>query len=109
MWRRLIYLGIILLWLLVMAFPIASFVLATRGEIRFGDSVHNGLRIFLVQEDDAQGIGFEWSRRLRADPQCTKTVVRYLIWEGGENEFYTDYCLCYEQAENGSQITGNCQ
>lgn len=109
MWRRLIYLGIILLWLLVMCFPIVSFVLATRGEISVGDSIRSGLRVFLLQEDDAQGIGLEWSRRLRATPQCSKTIVRYLLWKGEGYEFNTDYCICYEQVENGLQLTGKCQ
>ncbi len=109
MWRRLIYLGVIFLWLLVICFPIASFALATRGEISFGDRVHSGLRIFLVQEDDAQGIGIEWSRRLRVNPQCSKTGVRYLLWEGRGSDFSTEYCLCYKQEENGSEVTSICQ
>lgn len=109
MWRRIFYLGVILLWLIVMCFPITAFVLATRGEISVGDSVHSGLRIFLVQGEEAQGIGLEWSRRLRENPQCSKTVVRYLLWEGVEENINIDYCLCYEQEENGSQITSTCQ
>jgi hypothetical protein len=109
MWRRLIYLGVIFLWLLVMCFPFTAFILATRGEINIGGNVQSGLRIFLVQEDDAQGLGFEWSRRLRENPECSKTDVRYLLWEGGDNNFNIDYCLCYEQGENGSQITTTCQ
>lgn len=92
-----------------MCFPVVSFVLATRGEIKFGESVHSGLRIFLVMEDDVQGVGFEWSRRLKANPQCSKTGIRYLLWKGGEPNSSTDYCLCYEVGEDGSQITGNCQ
>lgn len=109
MWRRLIYLVVILVWLIVMCFPISAFILATRGEIKVGEGVQSGLRIFLVQSDDAQGIGFDLSRRLREDPQCSKTSVRYLLWAGGENDFNIDYCLCYEPGENGSQITSTCQ
>lgn len=109
MWRRLIYLAVLLLWILVMCFPVAAFVLATRGEINFGNSVRSGLRIFLVVEDEAQGVGFEWSRRLKTNPQCSKTRIRYLLWKGRETNPSTDYCLCYELGEDGSQITGNCQ
>jgi hypothetical protein len=109
MWRRLLYLGIILLWLIVMCFPITAFVLATRGEIKIGNNLQSGLRIFLVQGEEAQGVGFDWSRRLKENPQCSKTIVRYLLWEGGDENFNIDYCLCYEQGENGSQITSTCQ
>lgn len=109
MWRRLIYLGAILLWLVVACFPLAAFVLATRSEVKIGSGDRNGIRIFLLQEENAGGLGIEWTRQYRLEPDCSKTTVRYLLWEGGEEDINVDYCLCDGLANDDLQILGTCQ
>ena len=92
--RRLIYLLIIFAWLLVMSFPTISFILATRGELRLGDSDRRHVRFFLVQEEAAAGVGVEWARPVRQQPGCIRTTVTYLLWYGeGDN---VAYCQCYD-------------
>lgn len=92
--RRLIYLFIITIWLLVMAFPVVALVLATQNQLQLGSDPNRHLRIFLVQEDDAAGVGIEWARNYRGDADCTRTSVNYLVWEGEAES--VSFCQCYE-------------
>ncbi len=86
--RRFLYLVVVVLWLAVMSFPILAFSLAGKGELRFGEDV----RLFMVQEEGAEGVGLEWTRPFSPKPSCTRTTVTYLMWEGvAEN---TTYCQC---------------
>ena len=75
-----------------MAFPFVAFTLATNGELRIGNESY--LRLFLVQETGANGVGFEWRRGLFQPEACLQTSVAYLMWEG-ESEGVT-YCQCFD-------------
>jgi hypothetical protein len=88
--------GAILLWLLVMTVPFAAAALAIRGEIEIGGDDGRRLRLFLIQERTADGVGLAWSRPEPADLDCRRTTVTYLMWRGtGEN---VTYCLCQDPA-----------
>ncbi|MCB0006911.1 MAG: hypothetical protein KDE04_10670 [Anaerolineales bacterium] len=101
--RRLLYLLIVLVWLLVMAFPIFAVVLASRGEIQLGDDPANNSRVFLIQEADAEGIGIQTIRETGDDLVCSETSVTYLMWKGeGEN---SRFCSC---AASGASFSGRC-
>jgi hypothetical protein len=106
--RRLVYAGVIVIWLIVMCFPITAFLLATRGEIHIGSANLSGIRIFLISETQAQGVGFQWDRRLPNDPDCIKSTVRYLLWDGNESGINTDYCWCYDLSGQTPQAVGDC-
>ncbi len=89
--RRVAYILVIAMWLAVMSFPFLAFYLSTRGEIRLGGEQHS-IRVFLLQEDEAQGIGIARERPLPDQPACNHTRVTYLLWQGqGQN---TTYCQC---------------
>jgi hypothetical protein len=90
--RRIAYVGIVLLWLAIMCLPIFAFVLATQGQVQVGNSFR--LRVFLLQDVSAQGIGVEWSRPFNGEQNCARTTVRYLIWEGEGTGQNTEYCYC---------------
>jgi hypothetical protein len=92
--RRLLYLILFIIWLLFMAFPFVAFRLATNGQVQIGDESH--LRLFLVQETDANGLGVEWRRQLFQPDNCLRTSVGFLMWEG-DSEGVT-YCQCYDPA-----------
>ena len=95
--RRFIYLLVTLAWLCVMSFPVVAFILAIQGQIQVGNDVRH-LRLFMLQEPDVQGIGFEWTRPLRQQPPCSRTTVNYLLWEGeGED---VAFCQCYDPLTN---------
>ena len=99
--RRLVYLLLALLWLLVISLPLIAVILATQGEIQLG-SQQSGqyVRLFLIQESEQEGVGLEWSRAASADA-CQQGSTVYLMWEGaGEN---ARYCTCFD--ENGSVIS----
>jgi len=101
--RRFFYLVIVIIWLAVAAFPFLAFGIASQGELRFGNQSERQLRLFLVQEDAAQGIGVEWRRPYPNQPACTRTSVSYLLWEGeGQN---TTYCQCVPA---GPENPGEC-
>ena len=78
-----------------MAFPLVAVLLATQGQIDVGEAPGNHLRLFLVQEQDAQGVGVEWTRRVGEPAGCAQTSVRYLLWEG-EGQGVT-YCRCFDE------------
>ena len=102
--RRLIYLSIFLLWALLMCFPIMAFAVAIRGQVEFG----NAIRIFLVQEDNSQGLGIQWNRSAGNQENCTKSSVRYFLWEGGDESLNIDYCQCYNDGDAMSSVNGLC-
>lgn len=92
--RRLIYLVIILVWLLILSFPTFAFFLAMRGQVQIGNEDGRYVRIFLLQEPDAEGIGIERQRPLREPPGCRQTTVSYLMWVGeGER---VSFCQCFD-------------
>jgi hypothetical protein len=97
--KRAGYLLVILLWLILVSFPVVAFFLATQGQIQLGDS-NSGLRLFLLQEPDNQGLGLQWSRPYNSETaaqpaaECTRTTLRYFLWEGDPGGQNTDYCQC---------------
>ncbi|HFC12241.1 MAG TPA: hypothetical protein ENJ56_05300 [Anaerolineae bacterium] len=87
--RRLFYFLILLVWLIVMLLPVASFTLARRGEFTLGNT-----RVFLISERDQGGIGLQSTRDVAREAVCTVTSIRYLMWEGeGEN---SQSCSCQD-------------
>jgi hypothetical protein len=96
--RPLAFFIVILVWLFVMSLPVLAFLIATRGEIQLGTDAKNSLRLFLVHEDDVQGLGLEWSKPHGRSGECTKTTVRYLLWEGSEPGQGVEYCRCFDAA-----------
>ena len=96
--RRIAYLLVVLLWLLLISFPIVAFFLATQGQIQIGEPNRNGLRLFMVQERSSQGIGLQWSRAMAGPDQagCSQTSLRYYLWEGSDQGENVDYCQCFD-------------
>lgn len=93
-YRSIVYVVLSLLWLVVMLFPVFAVVLATRQQIELGSSTQRHIRVFLVQETVARGIGVEWTRPARERPDCTQSRLLYLMWHGkGEN---ASFCTCYD-------------
>ncbi len=106
--RRIGYLLVILVWLVIMAFPITAFVLSTRGEINLGSNPRQHVRLFMVQEEDTNGVGMEWARPSGRNRECTLTSINYFLWDGqGEP---TSFCQCYDPAtgDPSSATIGRC-
>ena len=90
--------GGLLVWAVVMSLPIVVFLLALRGEVswRRGDFSYD--RVFLLNEVDAAGLGYERARVIRDDrpadgPVCVSTRVTYWTIRGkGEPP---QSCNCY--------------
>lgn len=98
--RRFAYVLAVLLWLIVMSFPVVAFVLATQQELQIGSDAGTHLRLFLVQEAETEGVGIQWTRPGGQTDNCFQSRLTYLMWEG-EGEKAT-YCQCYD--ENGNTI-----
>lgn len=94
--RRGTYLLILIVWLILMAFPIVAFLLAARGEIAVGDESSPGLRLFLLNSKDQQGIGMEIRRRAAHDDSCLNTSLDYILWEGNIGNPEISYCQCFD-------------
>ena len=103
--RRILYFLFFLLWLAVMAFPITAFTLATNGELQLGGDQRH-LRLFMVQEDQNQGVGIQWTRPQRGDVPCLKTNLTYLMWSGeGQG---TTFCQCFDPQTNAPLAANSC-
>lgn len=100
--KRAGYLLILLLWLVFVSFPVVAFFLATQGQIQLGDSA-SGLRLFLLQDTDNQGLGLQWTRPYenpsdnQTPSQCSRTSLRYFLWEGESQSQNSDYCQCFDR------------
>jgi hypothetical protein len=88
--RRVLILLFVLVWLAILSLPLLAFTLASRQQIQLGSTA----RIFLIQEKEAEGIGVEWQRPYRPQPNCSQTSVRYLMWVGETEN--TTYCHCID-------------
>ena len=96
--KRAGYLVLLLLWLMVMAFPTFAFLLSTNGEIQFGEDPKRHVRFFMVQEEASSGVGVEWVRGASQVDNCTQTSLLYFLWEGSSAGQNTTFCQCYEPA-----------
>ncbi len=104
--RRAVYLVLILVWLVVMLFPLLAFTLARGGQVRLGAQEGAHLRLFMVQADGTAGVGVERTGGRRGpDGTCRQTRVFFLLWDGqGEP---ARYCTC-QTADGGLAVTPAC-
>ena len=106
--RRLAYFLFILVWLLLLSIPFFSFALAARNQLQLGSPESNHIRIFLVQEKDAEGIGLETTRPNSSGPGCAETSVRYFMWNGDPENVTYCQCLDLETGHALSATQGPC-
>lgn len=99
--RRLLYLLILILWFIGMSLPIVMFALGARGQLQLGTPEANHIRLFLVREEESEGVGLEWARN-SAQTNCTQTTVSYWLWEG-DSQDTIHYCTC----ATGDCMSGN--
>jgi hypothetical protein len=106
--RRLLYLFLILVWFMLISIPMIAFTLAARQQIQVGPAEGNHVRLFLIQERDAEGIGLETRRSAGHDANCMQASVRYLMWAGTPEN--VTYCQCIDTAsgELQSAVPGKC-
>ncbi len=106
--KRILFLILLILWLFLISLPYFAFRLAARDQLEVG-SPENHVRIFLLQDADAEGIGLERTRPQRVDSlQCSETSVRYFMWVGEPENVI--YCQC--QDATGAALTatnGRCR
>ncbi|MBE2220567.1 MAG: hypothetical protein IAF02_03450 [Anaerolineae bacterium] len=104
--KRLLVVVFLAVWLVVMLFPCMAFRLAMQTEVQVGSNV----RVFLVSEKSAEGVGVEWKRPFSStDQQCVQTAVTYFMWVGeGEN---VTFCQCADTStgEQFPSTLGICQ
>ncbi|MBI4769290.1 MAG: hypothetical protein HY784_02475 [Chloroflexi bacterium] len=90
--------------LLIFGLTTLALALAARGEVLWQRGSASD-RLFLINEQEAQGLGLESVRPYRGPggAACTRTSDRFFLWRGsGEN---ATYCEC--QTAGGPQI-GSC-
>ncbi len=107
--RRVIYLIIILIWVILMSLPIIAFVLATRGELGVGDAGESGFRLFLLNDPDLQGIGIERRRQLDREDNCLESTLNYILWEGENDNLDITFCQCFDEDTGFADSSQPCQ
>jgi hypothetical protein len=109
--RNLGFILFIIVWLLVMTLPCFAFVLASRGELSWDRSEHDWDRIWLLQERNQKGLGYQAERVISdqsssGGPICVRNSVRYFLWQGTDTNTNTDYCECF--ASDGTSTESPC-
>jgi hypothetical protein len=108
--RRFAYALIVIVWLVLMALPFLAFILAVRGELMIGDDQTSNIRIFMLTEDEAKGIGFQRVKKANVqDESCYQTSITYLLWEGQDSDLNVSYCTCLEPETGYTSAYGKCQ
>lgn len=106
--RRLAYLLAIVVWLIFLSIPFLSFALAARNQLQLGTAEGNHIRIFLVQETSAEGIGVEITRLESSTPGCAQSSVRYFMWKGEPQNVTFCQCIDLETGHALSASQGVC-
>ena len=106
--KRVLYALLLLLWILAIAFPFFAFALAGKGELQMGDENSRFVRAFLLDTDEAEGVGFVWTGM---DGDCQESTLVYLLWEGdGSRSENGRYCQCVNSdGEQLSATEGSCE
>jgi hypothetical protein len=92
-----------------MTLPIVAFVLAARGELMVGNENGSSIRLFMVNSDDAEGIGIQRVRKTSAESRCFEGSVRYLLWEGQSEGLSANYCSCYDESTGYLTAVEGCE
>ena len=102
------YLIFLLVWLFLIGLPAFAFILAAQGQIELGSTEGQYLRIFLLREEDAEGLGIVWARPLSSQPLCLQTSVRYVLWAGQAQN--VTFCQCIDPTTDAQlpAIPGPC-
>ncbi|UCG24949.1 MAG: hypothetical protein JSW55_02850 [Chloroflexota bacterium] len=110
MLRRTGYVLIVIVWLVLMALPILAFILAARGELMIGDDQSSNIRLFMVNEDEVKGIGFQRAKKAHSrNDGCYRTSVRYLLWEGRDSNLNISYCACHDPDTGYADASRTCE
>ena len=109
MTRRLAYIVVIFFWLLLMSIPFFMFSLAARQQLQVGPAEDSHIRVFLIQERDAEGIGLEIAREQANAPGCTQTSVRYFMWKGEPENVVFCSCVDMETGDTLPASPGACR
>jgi hypothetical protein len=105
------YILFVVLWLFVMTIPCLAFALVARGELSWDRNTHDWDRVWLLQERNQRGLGYQAERVINdqsasGGPICVRNSVRYFLWQGTANGADTDYCECF--ASDGSSTQTPC-
>ncbi len=101
-WVKRLLMGLfVLVWLVLMITPAMAFVLAARGQLQLGPQDGRHVRVFLLEDADAEGVGLERARPV-APPQdavgasCLQNSVSYWIWSGERDDSQdVSFCQCF--------------
>ncbi len=94
--RRLLYTVLLIIWFGIVLFPALAVILASNQQITLGSDPQRRVRIFLVQEPEARGVGLEWARPAGDAPGCSETRLIYLMWRGDGPG--ARFCSCFDGA-----------
>jgi len=99
---------LIIFWFFLITVPALSIYLAVNTQLQIGAAENNHLRIFLVQEKNAEGLGFEIIRPFPSTPSCAQTTITYWMWKGKPEN--VTFCQCNEQQSNARHFAtpGGC-
>ena len=81
-----------------------AFSLAAKTELQLRPDYGGHIRLFLIQELDAEGIGLEIAQRDSEQAGCLQTSVRYFMWTGVPEDVL--FCHCME-AKSGNVRSSN--
>lgn len=100
----------ILIGLLGVGMVFAVGTLLTNGEIRFGGQEATATRLWLVSDDQAQGLGISRPEVVSssASQLCVRTNTRFLLWRSDGSLSSVSYCECYRNQNGRLVFEGVC-
>lgn len=84
--------------------------LVTTGELRFGQNETLGVRLWLVNEDESEGLAWSSGEVVREQGAevCVETDVRFLLWRSDGSRQDLTYCDCYTRVDHQLTHQGAC-
>jgi hypothetical protein len=102
----------ILLGAAILCLGLAFFQVAFRGGLSLRTGSLRETRLWLVQNEGAQGLGFSRMQRVSGSEQsgevCLRTRVGFWLWSGSSGGLNTSYCDCYEKSGSSWIPVGTC-
>jgi hypothetical protein len=102
----------VLLAAAILCLGVAAFQIAFRGGLTLHTGQLREVRVWIVQNEVSQGLGYSHMRRVsgseRSGQVCLVTRVDFWLWSGAQQGLNTTYCECFSREASNWVGTGTC-
>ena len=102
----------VLLAAVILCLGAAVFQVVFRGGLTVRTGQLREVRLWLVQNEDSQGLGFSNMKGVsgsqRSGQVCLETRVDFWLWSGSQQGLDTRYCECFSRVDSNWVSAGAC-